>query len=164
MKEPKGFVETIAASGGIWAGFEAPEVKTLVFESLRKARRSIQISIFSLGEKNEEMKEFFQIIEDKTKAGRSVQFLINDMEGELVGKFSKNKLNRLMKYENFDQVTRSITMDMNFNDSETVWSVLPKLLLKTEAGDRKVRLLGVTVSNLSTDSSKPEYKQSDLSF
>jgi cardiolipin synthase len=102
MKTPKGFVESIAASGGVWAGFEAAEVKTLLFESLREAKNSIQISIFSLGEKNDEMREFFQIIEDKLKARRTVQFIINDMEGDLVGEFSKNKLNKLMKYDNFD--------------------------------------------------------------
>ena len=102
MREPRGFVESIAASGGAWAGFEAPEVRTLLFESVRKARTSIQISIFSLGEKNNEMREFFQIIEDKLKARRTVQFIINDMEGDLVGEFSKNKLNKLMKYDNFD--------------------------------------------------------------
>jgi len=69
-----------------------------------------------------------------------------------------------VKYDNFDQVTRSKTMDTNFNDTDTILPVLPQLLFKTEAGDRKVRLLGVTVSNLSTDRSKPGYKQSDLSF
>lgn len=102
MGNPKGFVETIAVSGQIWAGFEAPEVRTLVFDSLQLAKNSIQISIFSLGEKNEEMKTFFKIIEDKLKAGRNVQFIINNMEGNLIGDFSKNKLNKLTKYENFD--------------------------------------------------------------
>ena len=102
MGMAKGHVESIAVSGRVWAGFEAPEVRTLLFESLRMARTGIQISIFALGEKNDEMREFFQIIEDKLKAKRTVQFIINDMNGGLVGGFSKDRLARLAKYDNFD--------------------------------------------------------------
>jgi len=53
-----------------------------------------------------------------------------------------------VKYANFDQVTRSRTLGYPFN---TVCDVIPhlgELLKRTEAGQRKVRLLGVSFSML----------------
>ncbi len=102
MVVSRGFVDTVAVSGNIWSSHEALDAKTLIFESLRKAKTSIQISIFSLGKRNTETEEFFQIIEDKLKSKRTVQFLVNDVNGKLVGKFARSRLNDLTKYPNFD--------------------------------------------------------------
>ena len=52
-----------------------------------------------------------------------------------------------VKYADFSQVTRSQTMEEAFNDKHTISPILPLLLDKTEAGEKKVRLLGVTTSN-----------------
>jgi len=52
-----------------------------------------------------------------------------------------------VKYADFSQVTRSRTLEDAFDDIQTISPVLPLLLDKTAAGEKKVRLLGVTVSN-----------------
>jgi DNA polymerase-4 len=53
-----------------------------------------------------------------------------------------------VKYENFQQVTRSRTLDEPFSRCEEMRPLLPALLDRTEAGARRVRLLGVSVSGL----------------
>lgn len=99
--EPKGIVESIAASGRIWAGFEAQEVRSMIFDSLKTAKNSIQVSTYTLGEKNDDMKEFFTILEEKLRAGKTVQMIVNDLKGESVGDYSKKFLGKLKKYPTF---------------------------------------------------------------
>lgn len=57
-----------------------------------------------------------------------------------------------VKYDNFQQVTRSYSLAQGvsemFHTVEPILALLPELLAKTEAGKRKVRLLGVSLSNL----------------
>ena len=53
-----------------------------------------------------------------------------------------------VKYENFETVTRSITIAQSFSSEWDTSEYLSALLAKTEAGNRKVRLLGVSFSNL----------------
>lgn len=53
-----------------------------------------------------------------------------------------------VKFDNFQQITRSHTELNAFDTLEVIMGRLPQLLEKTDAGDRKVRLLGVSVANL----------------
>jgi DNA polymerase-4 len=53
-----------------------------------------------------------------------------------------------VKYNNFEVVTRSITRENTVKNADDMMSVLGELIHKTEAGVRKVRLLGVSVSKL----------------
>jgi DNA polymerase IV len=53
-----------------------------------------------------------------------------------------------VKYENFETVTRSLTIAHTFSSDVDPSEYLSTLLAKTEAGIRKVRLLGVSFSNL----------------
>lgn len=53
-----------------------------------------------------------------------------------------------VKYSNFEQITRSHTLDQPTQSHEQFKNALPFLLRETEVGDRAVRLLGVTASNL----------------
>ncbi len=52
-----------------------------------------------------------------------------------------------IKYDNFELITRSQTIESPL-DLDTMNALIPELLAKTEAGRRKVRLLGVSVSKL----------------
>lgn len=52
-----------------------------------------------------------------------------------------------VKYDNFEQITRSKTMTKAIKNVEEMMPVIVRLLMKTEAESRKVRLLGITVSN-----------------
>lgn len=53
-----------------------------------------------------------------------------------------------VRYADFQLVTRSQSFSRPFHRYEEMLSILPQLLAKTAAGERKVRLLGVGVSNL----------------
>ncbi|MCK5668757.1 MAG: DNA polymerase IV, partial [Gammaproteobacteria bacterium] len=53
-----------------------------------------------------------------------------------------------VKYNNFELVTRSITRENIVKNAEDMMSVLGELIYKTEAGARKVRLIGVSLSKL----------------
>ncbi|HMB54447.1 MAG TPA: DNA polymerase IV [Thermoanaerobaculia bacterium] len=56
-----------------------------------------------------------------------------------------------VRYPDFVTVTRSQTLPAPTADAATVARLAVELLAKTDAGERPVRLLGVTVSNLDTD-------------
>ena len=53
-----------------------------------------------------------------------------------------------VKYSDFRQVTRSLTLDKPTNDGMNIYLTAKGLLKKTEAGTRPVRLLGVSMSGL----------------
>ena len=54
-----------------------------------------------------------------------------------------------VKYADFVQITRSITAPESTDDSLTIYGACCDLLKKTEVGKRPVRLLGISVSQLS---------------
>ena len=56
-----------------------------------------------------------------------------------------------VKYSDFQQVTRSKTFDEPINDDASLLSCMAMLLDKTDVLTRKVRLLGVSFSNLTKD-------------
>ena len=56
-----------------------------------------------------------------------------------------------IKFDNFEQITRSQTIEQLFDSAEQWLPVLFSLLNKTEAGDRAVRLLGLSFSGLTTE-------------
>lgn len=67
-----------------------------------------------------------------------------------------------VKFDDFRQVTRSATVERPLQSAQELMAQVRRLLPRTEAGARKVRLLGVTLSNL-TDPSKEAYpEQLDL--
>lgn len=53
-----------------------------------------------------------------------------------------------VRFSNFQRITRSQTLIQSVSESQTIASVAKELLVQTEAGIRKIRLLGITVSNL----------------
>jgi len=56
-----------------------------------------------------------------------------------------------VRYGDFTTVTRSITLSSPLYTREEIKSHIPRLLQSTEAGIQKVRLLGITVSKLTTE-------------
>ena len=52
-----------------------------------------------------------------------------------------------MRYQDFTTITRSCTEITGFADAEDVKAQLPRLVAATEAGRRRIRLLGLSVSN-----------------
>jgi DNA polymerase-4 len=55
-----------------------------------------------------------------------------------------------VKYGDFKQVTRSYTARNRITDASQIYEWIPLLLAKTQAGEKPVRLLGVSVSSLAS--------------
>lgn len=82
---------------------------------------------------------------------------ISDFLDELSGKISDSmqKLDASgktvtlkVRYKNFETVTRSTTLGHYTNSREEIANLAKRLLTETEAGNREVRLLGISVSSL----------------
>jgi len=66
-----------------------------------------------------------------------------------------------IKYQDFVQITRSLTLSSPLSCMIETTAVFDSLLKNTDVGGRKVRLLGVSLSSLS-DKSQLNYRQMDL--
>lgn len=69
-----------------------------------------------------------------------------------------------VRYNDFQSVTRSHTQAEPIDEAATMLILAETLLNKTESGPRPVRLLGLTVSNLTTDIPIDESAQMELPF
>ena len=67
-----------------------------------------------------------------------------------------------IKYYDFVQITRSRTLPHSVATTSNTRAILEDLVKNTEIGERKVRLLGVTLSSLENQSSQPRFQQMDL--
>jgi DNA polymerase-4 len=54
-----------------------------------------------------------------------------------------------VKYSNFTQITRSVTLPKGTDDAHEIYQACTRLLEKTAVGKRRVRLLGVSLSHFS---------------
>jgi len=78
---------------------------------------------------------------------------LNRIAGNLEAQMSKRKIKGRtitlkVKYYNFRSVTRSISLDEPMCEAALMMKYIPGLLEKTEAGKLKVRLLGISLSNI----------------
>lgn len=69
-----------------------------------------------------------------------------------------------IKYDDFQNVTRSLTSIEPIESAGMMLKLAEELLARTEAGERPVRLIGLTVSNLTTDIPFDADGQLDLPF
>jgi DNA polymerase-4 len=71
-----------------------------------------------------------------------------------------------VRYHDFTTITRSHTTAQGFFDAADILAHLPRLLAATEAGERPVRLLGITVANLcdERDARQRRVRQLSLPF
>ena len=67
--------------------------------------------------------------------------------------FKGKTLTLKVKYNDFTQVTRSLTLDDYTDDGMQMYITVRNLLEKTETGRRPVRLLGISISGLIVDGS-----------
>ena len=94
--------------------------------------------------------------------------ILKDLTYEVAERLTKYQLfartlTLKVKYYDFEQVTRSITLNQVTSNAEYFMDHLPSLLNTTQAGKKKVRLLGVCASNL-FDNECRNYYQLDLPF
>ncbi|MDZ4837202.1 MAG: DNA polymerase IV [Candidatus Melainabacteria bacterium] len=69
-----------------------------------------------------------------------------------------------VKYANYQQVTRSRTVLDTINQFDNIMKIANDLLDTTEAEERNVRLLGLTLSNLDSEREHDEWVQLTLQF
>ncbi len=82
-----------------------------------------------------------------------VTAILSDLVQQVAGILERKKiggrtLSLKVRYSDFTTITRSCTSPHGFFAAAEMLDSLPRLLAATEAGRRKIRLLGVTVSNL----------------
>jgi len=129
-----GTVESIAASGKGWSTGKAINIKKLFYNTLRDAQDIIQISTYSLGRDNEEVNEFFKIIEERLPDLTFVNIIVND-DGKVDGtcsEYAKQKMSRLK--EKFEDKF----LPQYFDSSKTDRILHAKIV----AVDRKLVLVG----------------------
>jgi DNA polymerase-4 len=66
-----------------------------------------------------------------------------------------------VKYHNFRHTSRSLTVMDAVDDPEIIMSIVKRMIPKTEIGKKKVRLVGISISNLSSQS-ELKYEQQVL--
>ncbi len=103
-------------------------------------------------------------------AGRSqMMTIIGDLANRVAALLESAATNGLtltlkVKYSDFQTVTRSISHDEPIASAEDIIALAEDLLDKTEAGQRSVRLLGITISNLTSDIVVDDAPQLELPF
>lgn len=86
-----------------------------------------------------------------------------DVEKDLKNEDKKGRTITLkIKYHDFKQITRSITIDKLVQGGATINKYIQELLVKTEAGKKKIRLLGVSMHGF--EEVKTGVKQMKLGF
>ena len=70
------------------------------------------------------------------------------LENSLMKRGAKGRTITLkVKYFDFQSITRSVTIDEAVDNAAVIMKHIQPLLSKTEAGKKKVRLLGISISN-----------------
>lgn len=145
-------VELLGKSGGYYYNIvRGHDSRELEVDWVRK----------SLGRENtyeHDLQDLNEIADEVRQLAFRVEKLLK--KHRLAGKTITLKL----RYDDFETITRSLTLPKNTDSGETIASVAERLLRqKTDAGVRKVRLLGVTSSNFPVAPS-PEWEQMEFPF
>jgi DNA polymerase-4 len=109
----------------------------------------------TLREDTADIKEMLEILENL--ALRIEEYLKSH---ELKGRTITLK----MRYSNYQRVTRSITLDEHLDETRVIMENIKILLSKTQAGEKKVRLLGIAISNFQREDEDIKFKQSVLNI
>jgi DNA polymerase-4 len=91
------------------------------------------------------------LLEDIDDTDQMLEILDNiadRLENSLMKRDAKGRTITLkIKYSDFQSITRSVTIDEPADNASVIMKYVKPLLSKTEAGIKKVRLLGISVSN-----------------
>jgi DNA polymerase-4 len=112
---------------------------------------------------------FSEDINDTDQMIEVLEDIAAKLENSLIKKDAKGRTITLkMKYFDFQSITRSVTIDEPADSASVIMKYVRPLLSKTEAGEKKVRLLGISISNFDdqeTNSVKVcKYRQLPLPF
>lgn len=106
-------------------------------------------------------------IDDTDQMLEILENIIDRLENSLIKRDAKGRTITLkVKYFDFQSITRSVTADEPADSASVIMKYVKPLLSKTEAGEKKVRLLGISVSNFddqdTTDTTNGECSQIPL--
>jgi len=112
------------------------------------------------------------LLEDIDDTDQMLEILENfadRLENSLIKREAKGRTVTLkVKYFDFQSITRSVTIDEPADSASVIMKYVRPLLSKTEAGEKKVRLLGISIPNFDdqeTNSGKVcKYRQLLLPF
>jgi len=91
---------------------------------------------------------FSEDVDDTNQMLQILEEIAAKLENSLIKRQAKGRTVTLkMKYFDFKSITRSITIDAPVDSATVIMQHIKPLLSKTEAGKKKVRLLGISVSN-----------------
>jgi len=128
-------------------GIDNRQVKTHRIRKSIGKERTFSEDVDDLGWINNFLRELAekisQSMKDKNAAGKTVTLKI--------------------RYEDFETITRSTSFSHYINDAEDIAHTAITLLEETKVGERKVRLLGITLSNLNLNE-KGHFKQLEIPF
>jgi DNA polymerase-4 len=104
---------------------------------------------------------FSEDIDDTYEMLEILEDIAVRLENSLTKRDAKGRTITLkIKYFDFQSITRSVTIDEAADNASVIIKFVIPLLSKTEAGNKKVRLLGISVSNFDDqDSVAPKSRQ-----
>jgi len=106
---------------------------------------------------------FQQDIKDRQQILQHLQQLLNKALQKLQAKeLTAQALTIKIKYADFVQITRGRTLSQSITLATDTTLIFDDLLKNTEIGQRKVRLLGITLSSLQNQTQFQHYQQMDL--
>ncbi len=92
---------------------------------------------------------------------------LEKIAGLVAGRLSKNNLKGRtitvkIKYHDFSQITRSQSLTEGVNSTQIIFNHAKQLLARAETDDKKVRLLGISVSNFENTDGTPDEPEEQL--
>ena len=91
---------------------------------------------------------FSEDIDDTDQMLEILEEIAAKLENSLIKRQAKGRTITLkVKYFDFQSITRSLTVDERTDSATIIMKHIRPLLSKTEAGKKKVRLLGISISN-----------------
>jgi len=91
---------------------------------------------------------FIEDIDDTNQMVEILENIADRLENSLIKHEAKGRIITLkLKYFDFHSITRSVTIDGPADSAAVIMEYVRPLLSKTEAGKKKVRLLGISISN-----------------
>ena len=109
---------------------------------------------------------FSEDIDDTDRMIEILDDIAVRLENSLIKREAKGRTITLkVKYFDFQSITRSVTIDEPADNAGVIMKHIRPLLSKTEAGKKKVRLLGISVSNFDDiETNIGKYRQLPLPF
>lgn len=97
-----------------------------------------------------------------------IQNFLSELSGKVAERMKKKNaagktVTLKVRYADFETITRSISLTHYIDETEDIADTAISLLEQTEVGDRKVRLLGITMSNLDLNK-QGKFKQLEIPF